>query len=234
MAKLIIKLINSIGEVVNSDPLVSKIIKVAYLPDFNVSLGQRVYPAADLSEQISLAGKEASGTGNMKFALNGAVTIGTLDGANIEIREEAGHENFFLFGMTAQEAMDRKAQGYVPLDIYKSNDQLKQVIDSLGSGLFSRGDRGLFKPLVDNLLYDDHFMLLADFASYVDCHKQVGKAYKDKDGWTRKSIYNVARMGKFSSDRSIKEYCQEIWDVHSVPIHLKDYCHHAAQLKVNK
>ncbi len=234
MAKLIIKLINSIGEVVNSDPLVSKIIKVAYLPDFNVSLGQRVYPAADLSEQISLAGKEASGTGNMKFALNGAVTIGTLDGANIEIREEAGHENFFLFGMTAQEAMDRKAQGYVPLDIYKSNDQLKQVIDSLGSGLFSRGDRGLFKPLIDNLLYDDHFMLLADFASYVDCHKQVGKAYKDKDGWTRKSIYNVARMGKFSSDRSIKEYCQEIWDVHSVPIHLKDYCHHAAQLKVNK
>lgn len=234
MAKLIIKLINSIGEVVNSDPLVSKIIKVAYLPDFNVSLGQRVYPAADLSEQISLAGKEASGTGNMKFALNGAVTIGTLDGANIEIREEAGHENFFLFGMTAQEAMDRKAQGYVPLDIYKSNDQLKQVIDSLSSGLFSRGDRSLFKPLVDNLLYDDHFMLLADFASYVDCHKQVGKAYKDKDGWTRKSIYNVARMGKFSSDRSIKEYCQEIWDVHSVPIHLKDYCHHAAQLKVNK
>jgi starch phosphorylase len=234
MAKLIIKLINSIGEVVNSDPLVSKIIKVAYLPDFNVSLGQRVYPAADLSEQISLAGKEASGTGNMKFALNGAVTIGTLDGANIEIREEAGAENFFLFGMTAQEAMDRKAQGYVPLDIYKSNDQLKQVIDSLSSGLFSRGDRGLFKPLVDNLLYDDHFMLLADFASYVDCHKQVGKAYKDKDGWTRKSIYNVARMGKFSSDRSIKEYCQEIWDVHSVPIHLKDYCHHAAQLKVDK
>lgn len=232
MAKLIIKLINSIAEVVNNDEKVSKIIKVAFLPDFSVSLGQRVYPAADLSEQVSLAGKEASGTGNMKFALNGAVTIGTLDGANIEIREEAGAENFFLFGMNAEEAANLKSKGYRPYHYYEGNEQLKGVIDSISSGHFSRGDAELFKPLVNNLLQDDPFMVLADFASYVDCQMSVGKAFKQEDEWTRKSIYNVTRMGKFSSDRSIKEYCEDIWKVKPVSVELKEYCQHEAGLKV--
>lgn len=234
MAKLIIKLINSIAEVVNNDPQVSEIIKVAFLPDFCVSLGQRVYPAADLSEQVSLAGKEASGTGNMKFALNGAVTIGTLDGANIEIRECAGAENFFLFGMDANEAAALKARGYNSYDYYQKNPQLRGVIDALASGHFSRGDKDLFKPLIDNLLHEDQFMVLADFASYVDCQMTVGTAFKDTEEWTRKSIYNVARMGKFSSDRSINEYCNDIWNVKPVNIELKEYCHQQAGLKVAK
>lgn len=232
MAKLIIKLINSIADVVNSDPKVSKIIKVAYLPDFCVSLGQRVYPAADLSEQVSLAGKEASGTGNMKFALNGAVTIGTLDGANIEIREEAGEDNFFLFGMNADEAAALKAKGYNPYHYYEKNQQLKNVIDVLSSGHFSHGDPDLFRPLINNLLADDPFMVLADFASYIECQMRVGSAFKNHDQWTRKSIYNVARMGKFSSDRSIREYCEDIWDVKPVTVELKEYCQHEAGLKV--
>jgi starch phosphorylase len=232
MAKLIIKLINSIAEVINNDPKVSRLVKVAFLPDFSVSLGQRVYPAADLSEQISLAGKEASGTGNMKFALNGAVTIGTLDGANIEIREEAGAENFFLFGMNAEEAAALKAKGYNPYHYYEKNQQLKNVIDVLGSGHFSNGDPDLFRPLINNLLADDPFMVLADFASYVECHTKAGAAYQNQDDWTRKSIYNVARMGKFSSDRSIQEYCEDIWNVKPVKVELKEYCQHAAGLKV--
>lgn len=232
MAKLIIKLINSIAEVVNNDPKISKIIKVAFLPDFCVSLGQRVYPAADLSEQVSLAGKEASGTGNMKFALNGAVTIGTLDGANIEIREEAGADNFFLFGMSAEEAAALKAKGYNPYHYYEKNQQLKNVIDILSSGHFSHGDPDLFRPLINNLLADDPFMVLADFASYVECQMKVGAAFKRHDEWTRKSIYNVARMGKFSSDRSIREYCEEIWKVKPVKVELKEYCQHEAGLKV--
>ncbi|MCC7528729.1 MAG: glycogen/starch/alpha-glucan phosphorylase, partial [Candidatus Melainabacteria bacterium] len=216
----------------NSDPKISKIIKVAYLPDFCVSLGQRVYPAADLSEQVSLAGKEASGTGNMKFALNGAVTIGTLDGANIEIREEAGEDNFFLFGMNADEAAALKTKGYNPYHYYEKNQQLKNVIDVLSSGHFSHGDPDLFRPLINNLLADDPFMVLADFASYVECQMKVGAAYKNHDQWTRKSIYNVARMGKFSSDRSIREYCKDIWDVKPVTVELKEYCQHEAGLKV--
>lgn len=234
MAKLIIKLINSIAEVVNNDPHVSQIIKVAYLPDFNVTLGQKVYPAADLSEQVSLAGKEASGTGNMKFALNGAVTIGTLDGANIEIREEAGADNFFLFGMNADEAAALRASGYNPHSFYEANHHLKAVIDMLGSGHFSRGDRDLFKPILDNLLYQDQFMVLADFASYLDAQMAVGSAYKKQEEWTRKSIYNVARMGKFSSDRSIQEYCRDIWKVEPVRIELKEYSQHDAGLTVGK
>ena len=232
MAKLIIKLINSIAEVVNNDPKISKIIKVAFLPDFCVSLGQRVYPAADLSEQVSLAGKEASGTGNMKFALNGAVTIGTLDGANIEIREEAGADNFFLFGMNAEEAAKLKAKGYNPYHYYEKNQQLKNVIDVLSSGHFSQGDPDLFRPLINNLLADDPFMVLADFASYVECQMKVGAAFKQEDEWSRKSIYNVARMGKFSSDRSIREYCEDIWKVKPVKVELKEYCQHQAGLKV--
>jgi starch phosphorylase len=220
MAKLIIKLIHSVGEAINSDPLVRGRMKVVFLPNFNVKLGQRVYPAADLSEQISLAGKEASGTGNMKFAMNGALTIGTLDGANVEIREEVGAENFFLFGMTAPEVEQRKREGYHPREFYESNADLREVLDALSSGEFSHGDRGLFEPLVNSLLNSDDYMLLADYQPYIDCQDEVSAAYRDQDAWTRMSILNVARMGKFSSDRSIREYCAEIWKTWPVKIQL--------------
>ncbi len=220
MAKLIIKLIHSVGEAINADPLVRGRLKIVFLPDYNVKLGQRVYPAADLSEQISLAGKEASGTGNMKFAMNGAITIGTLDGANIEIREEVGAENFFLFGLTAAEVEQRKREGYNPRAIYESNPNLKEALDALSSGEFSRGDRGLFQPLVDSLLNGDEFMLLADYQSYVDCQDHVSEAYRNLDTWTRMSILNVARIGKFSSDRAIRDYCAGIWKTWPVKIQL--------------
>ena len=220
MAKLIIKLINAVGEVVNKDPDVRGRLKVVFLPNFNVSLGHRIYPAADLSEQISTAGKEASGTGNMKFAMNGALTIGTLDGANIEIREEAEPENFFLFGLTAQEVYALKAKGYHAIDYYNRNSNLQGAIDRIASGYFSHGDRELFKPLVESLLYHDTYMLLADYQAYIDCQEDVSHAYRDRDKWTRMSILNSARMGKFSSDRTIREYCQEIWHVEPVKIEL--------------
>jgi starch phosphorylase len=218
MAKLIIKLIHSVGEAINSDPLVRGRLKVVFLPDYSVKLGQRVYPAADLSEQISLAGKEASGTGNMKFAMNGAITIGTLDGANIEIREEVGAENFFLFGLTAAEVQQRKATGYNPRTFYDANPSLKEAIDALASGEFSHGDRGLFEPLVQSLLGSDDYLLLADYQSYIDCQERVSAAYTIKDEWTRMSILNVARIGKFSSDRSIRDYCADIWKTWPVKI----------------
>jgi starch phosphorylase len=220
MAKLIIKLIHSVGEAINSDPQVRGRLKVVFLPDYSVKLGQRVYPAADLSEQISLAGKEASGTGNMKFAMNGAVTIGTLDGANVEIREEVGEENFFLFGLTTPEVEKRKQEGYNPRAIYEANPMLREVLDSLSNGEFSRGDKGLFEPLVSSLLNSDEYMLLADYQSYIDCQDLVSAAYKDKAAWTRMSILNVARIGKFSSDRSIRDYCAEIWKTWPVKIQL--------------
>jgi starch phosphorylase len=218
MAKLIIKLIHAVGEAINSDPLVRGRLKVVFLPDYSVKLGQRVYPAADLSEQISLAGKEASGTGNMKFAMNGAITIGTLDGANIEIREEVGAENFFLFGLTAAEVQQRKAAGYNPRIFYEANPSLKEAIDALASGEFSHGDRGLFEPLVQSLLTSDDYLLLADYQSYIDCQERVSAAWTDKDEWTRMSILNVARIGKFSSDRSIRDYCADIWKTWPVKI----------------
>jgi starch phosphorylase len=220
MAKLIIKLIHSVGEAINSDPLVHGRLKVVFLPDFSVKLGQRVYPAADLSEQISLAGKEASGTGNMKFAMNGAITIGTLDGANIEIREEVGEENFFLFGLTTPEVEARKREGYSPRAIFDSNPMLREVLVSLSNGEFSHGDRGLFEPLVNSLLTSDEYMLLADYQSYIDCQDRVSLAYKDREAWTRMSILNVARIGKFSSDRSIRDYCADIWKSWPVKIQL--------------
>jgi starch phosphorylase len=220
MAKLIIKLIHSVGEAVNSDPIVRGRLKVVFLPDYSVKLGQRVYPAADLSEQISLAGKEASGTGNMKFAMNGAVTIGTLDGANVEIREEVGADNFFLFGLTTPEVEKRKAEGYNPRSIFEANPMLHEVLVALSSGEFSRGDRTLFEPLINSLLDRDEYMLLADYQSYVDCQDRVSAAYKDQEAWTRMSILNVARIGKFSSDRSIKDYCAEIWKTWPVKIQL--------------
>jgi len=213
MAKLIIKLINSVAEVVNNDPDVAGRLKVAFFPDFNVKNAHHIYPAADLSEQISTAGKEASGTGNMKFSMNGALTIGTLDGANVEIREEVGAENFFLFGLTAEEVLDLKAKGYAPRSLYESNAGLREAIDQIRSGLFSQGNRDLFAHLVDNLLNHDPFLLLADYQSYVDCQDQVSAVYRDQERWVRMSILNVARMGKFSSDRSIREYCEKIWMV---------------------
>jgi starch phosphorylase len=219
-AKLIIKLIHSVGEAVNAEPLVRGRLKVVFLPDYSVKLGQRVYPAADLSEQISLAGKEASGTGNMKFAMNGALTIGTLDGANIEIREEVGAENFFLFGLTTPEVEQCKRQGYNPRVFYESNADLREVLDALSSGEFSHGDKSLFEPLVRGLLEGDEYMLLADYQAYIDCQDRVSLAYRDQAEWTRMSILNVARIGKFSSDRSIRDYCADIWKTWPVKIQI--------------
>jgi starch phosphorylase len=213
MAKLIIRLINGVAAVVNADPQVSEVLKVVFLPDFNVTNGQCVYPAADLSEQISMAGKEASGTGNMKFAMNGAITIGTLDGANVEIRDAVGHENFFLFGLTAGEVSEQKARGYRPREIYETNPALHEAIDLIAGGLFSSGERGLFQPLVDSLLDRDEYMLLADYQSYIDCQQRVSDAYRDQASWARMSILNSARVGRFSSDRSIREYCKSVWGV---------------------
>ncbi|MCM3870734.1 MAG: glycogen/starch/alpha-glucan phosphorylase [Pyrinomonadaceae bacterium] len=218
MAKLIIKLINSVAAVVNHDKAIEDQLKVVFLPDFNVKNGQLVYPAADLSEQISTAGKEASGTGNMKFALNGALTIGTLDGANIEIRDAVGVSNFFLFGLTTPEVGELKGRGYNPKDYYYSNGQLREVIDLIGSGAFSNGNRELFRPLVDSLLDRDEYLLLADYQSYVDQQDQVSLAFSDPDRWTNMSILNVARMGHFSSDRSIQEYCDQIWHTRPVKV----------------
>jgi starch phosphorylase len=223
MAKLIIKLINGVREVVNKDPDVAGRLKVVFFPDFNVKNAKYVYPAADLSEQISTAGKEASGTGNMKFSLNGALTIGTLDGANVEIREEVGAENFFLFGLTAEQVHELKAKGYDPKKYYDSDPELREAIDQISSGFFSGGDRNLFKPIVDSLLYGDPYLLFADYRSYLESQGQVSLVYKDQAKWTRMSILNVARMGKFSSDRSIKEYCDKIWEARPLPVKLGKY-----------
>jgi len=221
MAKLIIKLINSVADVVNHDPDVAGRLKVVFFPDFNVRNGHHIYPAADLSEQISTAGKEASGTGNMKFSMNGALTIGTLDGANIEIREEVGAENFFLFGLTAEEVFELKGRGYNPWSYYESNEELREAMELIRSGFFSAGDSNLFKPFVDSLLYHDEYLVFADYRSYIESQEQVNRAYRDPERWARMSILNVARMGKFSSDRSILEYSKKIWNVEPVPVFLK-------------
>jgi glycogen phosphorylase len=213
MAKLIIRLIHGVAAVINADTRVSQVLQVVFIPDFNVKSAQPIYPAADLSEQISTAGKEASGTGNMKFAMNGALTIGTLDGANVEIRDAVGPENFFLFGLNAREVRDRKAGGYRPRDAYESNPVLRATIDLIASGAFANGDRALFQPLVDSLLTRDDYMLFADFQSYVDCQARVSEAYRHQQAWTRMSILNSARVGRFSSDRSIRDYCRDIWKV---------------------
>ncbi len=213
IAKSIIRLITGVGSVVNQDEQTAGLLKVVFLPDFNVTNGQHVYPAADLSEQISTAGKEASGTGNMKFSLNGALTIGTLDGANVEIRDAVGHENFFLFGLTASGVNEAKARGYRPRDLYESNAELREVIDLIADGAFSDGDRERFRPLVDSLLDRDDYMLLADYQAYVDCQDRVSTAFGDRLRWTEMSILNCARTGRFSSDRSIREYCRDIWNV---------------------
>ncbi len=220
-AKLIIKLIHGVAEVVNADRETNDRLRIAFLPDLNVKSGQRIYPAADLSEQISTAGMEASGTGNMKFAMNGALTIGTLDGANVEIREEVGAENFFLFGLTVAEVQQRLAQGYRPWEIYQENVELREALGLIAAGDFSRGDPALFAPIVRSLLEKDPFLLCADFQSYLDCQARVGELYQQKQAWTHMSILNTARMGKFSSDRAIREYCEHIWKVEPVKVSLR-------------
>jgi starch phosphorylase len=223
MAKLIIKLINAVGEVVNRDPATRDTLRVVFVPDFNVTVGQRIYPIADLSEQISTAGMEASGTGNMKFALNGALTIGTLDGANVEIRQEVGAENFFLFGLTSAEVYALKAEGYQSREYYQQNELLKTVLDFIADGFFSHGDRDLFRPFIDQLLTEDPFMVLADYQAYLDCQNQVNQIFANPGQWTKMSILNTARIGKFSSDRAIQDYCQRIWHVQPLPLGLDPY-----------
>jgi starch phosphorylase len=218
MAKLIIRLINGVAEVVNGDPDVGGRLKVVFLPDYNVKNAQPIYPAADLSEQISTAGKEASGTGNMKFMMNGALTIGTLDGANVEIREEVGAENFFLFGLTAAQVEQTLRQGYRPADHAHANPELRDALALIAGGHFSRGDRDLFRPLVDDLMQHDPFLVLADFTDYVACQDRVAALWHERERWTRMSILNTARSGKFSSDRAIREYCERIWHARPVPI----------------
>jgi len=221
-AKQIIKLIHCVAAVINSDPRVQDRIKVVFIPDYRVSLAEKIMPACDLSEQISTAGKEASGTGNMKFSMNGALTIGTLDGANIEIRECVGPENFFLFGLTDEEVKNLKKTGYNPWGCYRDNPELQNAIDRIAAGEFSPGNPDLFKPIVNSLLFDDTYMLLADYPEYIDCQQRVSEAFQDQDEWIRKSILNTARMGYFSSDRSIMEYCRDIWKVKPVCIKFPD------------
>jgi len=218
MAKLIIRLVNGVAEVVNNDPVVRGRLSVAFLPNFNVSSAQQIYPAADLSEQISTAGKEASGTGNMKFMLNGALTIGTLDGANVEIREAAGSDNFFLFGLDAGEVARVQAAGYRPRDFYERDAELRAALDALGDGSFARGDATLFRPLLDALLERDDYLLLADFRAYLEAQAAADRAFRVPADWARKSILNTAGSGRFSSDRAIREYCGDIWQVRRTPV----------------
>ncbi len=218
LAKKIIRLITAVGEIINRDPGVRDQIKVVFLPNFNVTNSQRIYPAADLSEQISTAGKEASGTGNMKFQMNGALTIGTMDGANIEIRDEVGAENFFLFGLNTVEVQALRSGGYNPMDYYHRYPELRAVVDMIGEGFFSRGNPEQFRDLLNNLIHHDPYMVFADYQAYADCQRQVDDTYRDYERWTRMSILNCARSGKFSSDRSIREYCSDIWSARPVPV----------------
>jgi len=219
-AKLMIRFITSVADVINRDPQVRDRLKVVFLPNFNVTYGQRIYPAADLSEQISLAGKEASGTGNMKFAMNGALTVGTMDGANIELRDAIGADNFFSFGLTAPEVYALRDSGYDPAACYRDNDELRAVIDLVQHGFFSRGDAGMFRPLFDERLQQDPYFLLADFASYVHSQEQASAAFAEAARWQRMSVLSCARSGRFSSDRAIREYCERIWQVDPVPVRL--------------
>jgi starch phosphorylase len=216
MAKQIIGLINAVGSTVNSDPALEGRLRVAFPANYNVTLAETLVPAADLSEQISLAGKEASGTGNMKFALNGALTIGTDDGANVEIRQLVGDEHFFLFGLTEPEVAEIVEAGYRPSTYYANNASLRRALDHIAQGTFSGGDQRVFEPVVSNLLHEDRFLVLADYQSYIDAQDRVEAAYADPDGWTRSAVLNVARSGFFSSDRSISDYLDRIW--HAKPV----------------
>ncbi|MEO7235006.1 MAG: glycogen/starch/alpha-glucan phosphorylase, partial [Lapillicoccus sp.] len=216
MAKQIIGLINGVGSTINADPRVQGRLSVVFPANYNVTLAEKLIPAADLSEQISLAGKEASGTGNMKLALNGALTIGTDDGANIEIRRLVGDDNFFLFGLLEPQVEELIASGYHPASYYENDPKLKAAIDLIASGAFSGGDRTTFEPVVSNLLNEDRFLALADYAAYIEAQERVDAAYADPDGWSRKAILNVARSGFFSSDRAMREYIDRIW--HTPPV----------------
>ena len=216
-----IRLVTALAETINGDPEVNTRLRVAFVPNFNVQNAHLIYPAADLSEQISTAGKEASGTGNMKFMLNGALTIGTLDGANVEIRDEVGAENFFLFGLTVQEVEEVKRSGYRPSAWIEGNPELRDTLAFIRDGGLTGGDRGVFQPLTDNLFGSDPFLVVADYAAYVACQQQVSDAWRDTERWTRMSILNTARGGKFSSDRAIREYCDEIWNVAPVQVTLE-------------
>lgn len=215
--KLLIQLVNAVADVVNTDPVLARHLRVVFPPDYNVTKAQFVIPAADLSEQISLAGKEASGTGNMKLALNGALTIGTLDGANIEIRDRVGADNFFLFGMDAVTAAARRS-GHDPRAHYEADFELRLAVDTIASGAFAKGDRSVFAPVVDAMLGRDEYLALADYRSYVDCQDTVAEAWTDQERWTRMSILNTARCGFFSSDRTVREYCAQIWKVDPVRV----------------
>jgi starch phosphorylase len=210
-AKLIIRLISEIADAVRKNEKVRQVLQVAFIPDYRVSLAERIFPGSDLSEQISTAGYEASGTGNMKFALNGALTIGTLDGANVEIAEHVGEENLFIFGLTAEEVALRKAEGYRPREVYERSERLRRVVDFVASGELTPEEPGAFRPLVEHLLGVDTYMVLADFDAYVQAQEQVDAAYRDPEEWTRKAVLNVARCGWFSSDRSVREYAERIW-----------------------
>ena len=213
MAKLIIKLINNAADMINNDPEVGDVLKVVFYPDFNVKNSEWIYRAADLSEQISTAGKEASGTGNMKFAMNGALTIGTLDGANVEIMQQVGKENFFLFGATVEEIAAINSRGYNPSAYYHQNGELKAVIDLLQSDRFTGGDHQLFQPVIQSLLGADPYLLMHDYQSYIECQQTVSDTYGDPNLWAKMSVLNVAGMGMFSSDRAIREYCRKIWNI---------------------
>jgi starch phosphorylase len=217
-AKLIIKFINSIADIVNRDPQIKGKLMVIFLPNYRVSLAEKIIPATDLSEQISTAGKEASGTGNMKFALNGALTIGTLDGANVEMEEEVGKENIFIFGLKADEVAKVKQEGYRPSEYYEKSPELKAVLDLIASGFFSPENPDLFRPIYESLMREDEYLLLADFDAYLECQQKVSKLYENQEEWTKKAVLNVANMGKFSSDRTIREYCEEIWEAKPVKI----------------
>ena len=217
MAKLIIKLINDVGKLINSDPVTSGLLKLVFMPNYGVSMAERIFPASELSQQISTAGTEASGTSNMKFALNGALTVGTLDGANIEIRDAVGAENIFIFGLNDREVAEKKRRGYNPWDAYHANTELRGVLEAIRDGFFSPNDPERFRPIFDSLLHTgDPYMLLADFSSYMECQERVDACYRDVTEWTRRSIQNVAKMGYFSSDRTIREYAADIWNVRAV------------------
>lgn len=219
LAKSIIRAINKVGEKINNDERIQGKLKVVFIPNYNVSVAEKIIPATDLSEQISTAGKEASGTGNMKFALNGAVTIGTLDGANVEIDEEVGRENIFIFGHTVEQVEALKSGDYNPYEYLEKNEELKAIIGWLSSDYFTPGEHGAFQDVVNSILdWGDPFMVMADYEMYIEAQDKVGEAYKDKDNWAKMAIYNTARVGKFSSDRTIAEYAKEIWDLTSVPV----------------
>ncbi len=220
MAKLYIKLINDIAAIVNNDPVVGDRIKVFFLSNYDVSLAEIIIPATDISEQISMAGKEASGTGNMKFAMNGALTCGTLDGANIEIRDAVGAENFFLFGLTAKEVRERKAQGYNPQDYIEASPRLRDAISLIASGFFSPDEPDRFKAVVDTLRYDDTYLHCADFDDYLRCHAEIDRVWRDRNEWMKRVVHNIANMGHFSSDRTISQYAREIWNVAPIEVEL--------------